>query len=131
MKRAVLILTALLSAFLLSVVAATADTYNDPGGDSYLGILDITWVTVVNDDSGTIMFDVGVPMGPGQRLWIDTDSPSLITADTRSIVVDGIAPGAVRPFLMTFDAAGQYVHMPAPSLRAEQTATDVKVWISK
>jgi hypothetical protein len=119
MKR---ILTAIFAALVGALVFAAAGTaeqsWSDPAGDSN-GAPDLTALTVSNDAAGVVTMRFRVPLVPDSNLMVtlDTNLNAKFGDDMDRIIVVGKLPdGSVASLSIGWDASGNVVEKPIPSL---------------
>lgn len=136
MRRALLLIAALVATVLVATTSATADsTYTDPAGDGRGVGPDVTAVAVTNDGEGVITMRVtaAAVAGSGLVVVFDTDLNGLFD-DSTSRLIDLMMPasGVVIPVAYAMDSVtNKFVPTSAPSLRATATATDITLSFAK
>jgi hypothetical protein len=136
MRRALLLVAALVATVLVATTSATADsTYTDPAGDGKGVGPDVTAVAVTNDAKGVVTMRVtaAAVAGSGLVVVFDTDLNGLFD-DSTSRLIDLMMPasGVVIPVAYARDsAANKFVATSVPSLRATATATDITLSFAK
>ena len=136
MRRALLLIAALVATVLVATTSATADsTYTDPAGDGRGVGPDVTAVAVTNDAKGVITMRVtaAAVAGSGLVVVFDTDLNGLFD-DSTSRLIDLMMPasGVVIPVAYVMDSVtNKFVPTSAPSLRATATATDITLSFAK